>query len=51
MEGGVEGMGCQGGADISFPFPEHNSATVRNILLILLILGGVIEQVNAECDM
>ena len=29
-------------------FPEHNSATVRNILMLL---GRIIEQVNAECSM
>ena len=27
-------------------FPEHNPATVRNILMIL---GRIIEQVNTEC--
>ena len=32
----------------SFWFPEHNSATVRNILMVL---GRITGQVNAECRM
>ena len=30
----------------SFSFPEHNSVTIRNILMIL---GRIIEQVSTEC--
>ena len=30
----------------SFLFPEHNSVTIRNILMIL---DRIIEQVNMEC--
>ena len=32
----------------SFWFPEHNSTTVKNILIVL---GGIIEQLNAGCQM
>ena len=32
----------------SFWFPEHNSLTIRNILMAL---GRIIEQVNAECHL
>ena len=32
----------------SFRFPEHKSATVRNILMVL---GRIIEQISAECHM
>ena len=39
----VGGWGAGGGVYNSFP--EHNSATVRNILTIL---GMIIEQVNTE---
>ena len=31
---------------MNISFPEHNSATHRNILMVL---GRVIEQVNADC--
>ena len=36
--------GCRAGLNISFP--EHNSATLKNILMVL---GRIIEQVNADC--
>ena len=32
----------------SFSFPAHNSATVGNILMVV---GRILEQVNAECNM
>ena len=35
-----------GRAGVNNSFPEHNSATIRNILSIL---GRVIEHVNTEC--
>ena len=35
-----------GRADVSISFPEHNSATVSNILMFL---GRITEQVNADC--
>ena len=40
-----------GQAGINISFPEHNSATLRNILMILgrIILPTLIEQVNADC--
>ena len=31
---------------VNISFPEHNSATIRNILMKL---GRIIEQVNADC--
>ena len=45
--GGGGGGGCRavgqaaGWADVNVSFPEHNSATIKNILLIL---GRTIEQ-------
>ena len=36
--------GCWAGLNISFP--KHNSATLKNILMVL---GRIIEQVNADC--
>ena len=35
-----------GRAGFNIPFPEQNSATVRNILMVL---DRIIEQVNADC--
>ena len=39
-------VGGGGGRGRQQYFPEHNSATVRNILTIL---GRIIEQVDTEC--
>ena len=39
-------MNVGGQADVNISFPEHNSATVRNILMVL---GRIIELVNADC--
>ena len=39
-------MNVGGRAGVNNSFPEHNSATVRNILTIL---GRIKEQVNTEC--
>ena len=36
------------GAGGNFSFPEHNSATVRNTLMVL---GKLIEQISANCRM
>ena len=41
----VGGQGAVGQAGVNISFPEHNSATIRNILMLL---GRIIEQVNAE---
>ena len=35
-------------AFVNILFPEHNSATVTNILMVL---GRIIEHVNVECRM
>ena len=35
-----------GRAGVNVSFPKHNSATIRNILMVL---GRIIEQVNANC--
>ena len=35
-----------GPAGVNNSFPEHNSATVRNILMIL---GRIIKQLSEEC--
>ena len=35
-----------GRAGVNISFPEHNSATLINILMVL---GKIIEQVNADC--
>ena len=44
--GGGGGLRAGGWAGVNNWLPEHNSETVRNILMIH---GGIIEQVNAEC--
>ena len=40
------GRWAVGRAGDNISFPEHNSATLRNILMVL---GRIIEQVNANC--
>ena len=35
-----------GRAGVNISFPEHNSATLRNILMVL---GRIIEQANEDC--
>ena len=40
------GRGAGGWAGVNNSFPEHNSATIRDILMGL---GRIIAQVNAEC--
>ena len=42
----VGGSWVVGHASVSISVPKHNSATVRNILMVL---GRIIEQVNADC--
>ena len=42
----IKTMNVGGRAGVNNSFPEHNSASVRNILTIL---GRIIEQVNMEC--
>ena len=44
--GGRVGGRSVGRADVNNSFPEHNSATVRNILMIF---GRIIEQISAKC--
>ena len=42
----VGGSWVVGRASVSISVLEHNSATVRNILIVL---GRIIEQVNVDC--
>ena len=41
------GSWAVGREGVNISFPEHNCATVRNILIVL---GRSIEQVNADCN-
>ena len=40
------GGGLAGRTGVNISLPEHNSATLRNILMVL---GKIIEQVSADC--
>ena len=42
----IKMMNVGGRVGVNNSFPEHNSATVRNIVTML---GRIIEQVNTDC--
>ena len=37
-----------GRAGVNISFPEHNSATLKNVLMVF---GRIIDQVSAKCHM